>query len=416
MTFTLTIKKINIMRLRSILSIAFVGTALLFTSSCKDDDPVEPTPPPVDPGSSTTELKVAKFTSAPSLDGTLDEMWSNCQVLEGTASVPNLAPRDTYLNSDGEGIEEGIGLFAPYSGEEYDYTLKAGYVNNKIYFLMEWVDGDDSKDRESWYFDGTWKHEHKYANNANDKFYEDKFAFLFPIGEVAGFSSSTCYATCHQASSITTPKDKHTRHYLTVEGQKVDMWHWKRVRGTYAGQIDDQKMSYVAPPYTSGSNGRGGDATGQSGYVNNSQTLNNGTADVSVPKYVIPGETDYYWISEDDFGGSAKLITSVDENGVLYYDGGSIDPADGGFEQGTGNMRIPSVTTRPFTEGRADLDIVAVYTGTGWRCEFTRDLNTGDEDDVVFDITEELDFGLAIFNNAAIAHAIKPNLKMIFEQ
>ena len=107
---------------------------------------------------------------------------------------------------------------------------------------------------------------------------------------------------------------------------------------------------------------------------------------------------------------------AVDADGVLTYDGGTIDPANGGFEQGTGTSRIPSVTTKPFTLGRADIDIRANHTGTGWVCEFTRKMNTQDEDDVVFDINEELSFGLAIFNNAAIAHGIRPNLKMKFEK
>lgn len=216
--------------------------------------------------------------------------------------------------------------------------------------------------------------------------------------------------------SLEKAKDKHSRHYLTVDGQKVDMWHWKRVRGTYAGQVDDQMMNYASPTGSS-ANGRHGDGTGEGGYSGNSQTLNNGTADVNVPLYVIPEQTNYWWIDIDQIAdGTAKMITAVEANGVLTYSGGTIDPADGGYEQGTGAKRIPSVTTKPFTLGRGDISIEAVYTGTGWVCEFTRKLNTGDTDDVVFDITKELDFGLAIFNNAAIAHAIKPNLKMKFEQ
>jgi hypothetical protein len=43
-------------------------------------------------------------------------------------------------------------------------------------------------------------------------------------------------------------------------------------------------------------------------------------------------------------------------------------------------------------------------------------MNTNDSDDVVFNASEEFPFGLAIFNNAAIAHAIKPNLVLKFEQ
>ena len=398
-------------------AILLFGAMLSITSCTKDDDGGE-TPPP-DPGESTTELLVKKFDAAPVMDGTIDEMWGTAQKLVGTTEVPNLAARGTYLNSDGEGVEEALGLFDPYTGEKQDFTMRSGYSGSDIFFLLEWVDGDDSKDRQSWYFDpadNLWKGQHKYANAANDKYYEDKFAFLFPIGEVSGFDASTCYATCHQNLTLENPKDKHTRHYLTTDGQKIDMWHWKRVRGTYSGQVDDQMMTY-AEPTGSSANGRHGDATGEGGYSGNSQTLNNGDVDVSVPLYIIPNKTDYYWISKDDIdNGTAKLITAVDVDGKLTYDGGVIDPSTGGYEHATGTKRFPSVTTKPFTLGRGDISITAVHTGSGWICEFTRKMNTNDEDDVIFDVSKELAFGLAIFNNAAIAHAIKPNLTMKFEQ
>ncbi len=397
-------------------TINFLFAIVFFSAgmmSCTQD---EPTP---DPGESTTELLVKPFSTAPILDGAIDEMWGTAQRLVGVTQVPNLSERGAYLNSDGEGVEESLGLFAPYSGEQYSFTMRAGYSESDIYFLLEWEDGDDSKDRQSWYFDADdklWKGEHKYANHEGDKFYEDKFAFLFPIGEVSNFNTASCYASCHQNLTLEKPKDKHARHYLTVDGEKLDMWHWKRVRGTYSGQVDDQMMTY-AEPTGSSANGRHGDSTGEAGYSNNSQTLNNGQVEVSVPKYVIPNKTDYYWISVDEIeNGTAKLITAVDANGVLSYEGGTINPADGGYEQGIGNKRLPSVTTKAFTLGRADINIQAVYTGTGWICEFTRKLDTNDEDDVVFDVSKELPFGLAIFNNAAIAHAIMPNLKLKFEQ
>jgi len=385
---------------------------------CSNDDGAVPNP---DPGESTSELLVKKFDAAPILDAQIDEMWSGAQKLAGTTEVPNLGPRNTYLNSDGEGVEENLGLFDPHSGEKQAFTLRSGYFGSDIYFLMEWEDSDDSKDRQSWFFnpdDKRWFKEHKYPNAMDDKFYEDKFAFLFPIGEVDGFSTSTCFASCHTASSIEKAKDKHTRHYLTTPGQKIDMWHWKRVRSTYNDRVDDQRIVYKDPPYSSSTNGRGGDANGGSGYSNNKQTLTiTGTdTDVSVPKYIIPDATDYYWIGENQLDTEAKLVTAVDENGVLTYEGGTIDPSTGGYEQGTGAKRFPSILTRNFTGARADITVKVQYTGTGWIAEFTRKLNTGDEDDAVFNPAEEIPFGLAIFNNAAIAHGIKPGLNMKFEQ
>lgn len=397
-------------------SLILLAALLVIQVGCKKD---EETPASTDPGESTTELVVAKFTAAPTMDGQIDAMWSNAKRLKGACEVPTLSARNTYLNSDGQGVEEGLGLFAPYSGEKYDFQMRSGTYGDRIYFLIEWDDSEDSMDRQSWYFDSsskTWKQEHKYANDANDKFYEDKFAFLFPIGEVSGFANSSCYATCHTAQTISNPKDKHTRHYLNVDGETVDMWHWKRVRGTYANQVDDQQMVYDDPAKGSAANGRTGDATGSAGYADNKVTLNNGSSDVSVPKYVMPNTNSYFWINSDDIGTTALEVIAVNSNGVLTLsDNSTIDPNnDSRYTQGSGTRRVPSVITSAFTGGRADIDIQAVFTGSGWVCEVTRLLNTGDADDVIFDPATELPFGFAIFNNAAIAHGIKTNLVMKF--
>ncbi len=377
---------------------------------------------------SSSELLVAKFASPPILDGEIDDVWNVAQKLVGTTEVPKLDPRTTYLNSDGQDVEENLGLFYPYSEDAFknnDFTMRSGYVGDDIYFLIEWEDATDSKDRQSWYFDSgdkLWKQEHKYANAADDMFYEDKFAFLFPIGTVDGFESSSCYATCHGPSlPVAKDKDKHTRHYLKTADQKIDMWHWKRVRGTHNDRIDDQRIKYVEPPYTSSSNGRGGDPDSgngsRSGYSNNKQTLNNGVEDVSVPKYVVPGGTDYYWIPEADLGAAAKLVTAVDADGILTYDGGTIDPTgDADYNQGTGSKRFPSILTRDFLGDRADITAKVTRSATGWVAEVTRKLNTNDPWDVVFDPAKELPFGFAIFDNAAIAHGIKPGLNLKFEQ
>ena len=389
---------------------------MIFVSSCGDD-----TPDVIDPGTSTTELLAKKFTAAPELDGQVDEMWSQCQTLEGTTVVPDAGSRGN-ADFNGDGSAGPVGVFDPYTGESNDFKLRAGTFGDRIYFLLQWDDDADSKDRQSWYFDPSdkkWKGQHKYANDKNDKYYEDKFAFLWAATDVEGFAANTCYATCHQGLTVTDPGQKAARHYTNNPGEVVDMWHWKRVRCTYPPTtVDDQQMVYKEHTGNAGVNGRTGDE-GDKGYHSNSQKLAlDGTgAEVSVPLYVIPGKTDYYWITKDEIeNGTAKLITGVSSDGVLSYDGGTINPADGGFEAATGNKRVPSVWVENFTGSKADIAVAANFTSDGWVLEFSRKLDTGHADDVKFDTSKDFPFGLAIFNNAAIAHEIKTNLLLKFEK
>lgn len=402
-------------QLNALLALLFTGL-LLFALSCGDDDPIV-----VDPGTSTTELLAKKFTSAPVLDGTIDAMWKECQTLEGVSTVPDAGSRGS-ADFNGDGSPGPVGVFDPYTGEANNFNLRSGTFGNQIYFLLEWDDADDSKDRQSWYFDDNdslWKGQHKYANDKDDKYYEDKFAFLWAATEVAGFASNTCYATCHQGLSVTDPSQKAARHYTNNVGEVVDMWHWKRVRCTYPPTVvDDQQMVYKENTGDAGVNGRTGDE-GDSGYHGNSQKLAlDGTGtEVSVPLYIIPNATDYAWITKDQIAdGTAKLVTGITSAGVLSYDGGIIDPADGGYEDGAGNKRFPSVWVENFTGSKADIACFAKHTGTGWIVEFSRNLNTGNADDVTFDVAKDFPFGLAIFNNAAIAHEIKTNLVLKFEK
>ena len=397
-----------------VIAIMVLGSSLIFNTGCKKDPEV------IDPGTSTTDLLAKSFATAPAIDGTIDDMWEECQDLTGTAIVPDAGSRGA-ADFNGDGSDGPVGVFDPYTGEENDFNLRAGTFGDKIYFLLEWDDVEDSKDRQSWYFDATdnrWKGQQKYANDVNDKYYEDKFAFLWAATTVQGFDVNTCYATCHQGLTVTNLGDKSARHYTNNEGEVVDMWHWKRVRCSVEPTvIDDQQMIYKEHTGDAGVNGRTGDE-GDAGYHGNSQTLQlDGTgAEVSVPLYIIPGSTDYYWITITQIdNGTAKMITAVATDGTLTYDGGTINPADGGYEKGTRNKRFPSVWLENFTGSKADLSCSAVHTGSGWVVEFSRKLNTGNADDVVFDVTKDFAFGLALFNNAAIAHEIKTNLILKFE-
>ncbi|MEK7225673.1 MAG: ethylbenzene dehydrogenase-related protein, partial [Bacteroidota bacterium] len=216
--------------------------------------------------------------------------------------------------------------------------------------------------------------------------------------------------------------DGSSRHFTNSPTEIIDLWHWKSVRGGTNGgfQTDDQRMTNLYP------NGRGGDP-GTAAYSNNSQNLvitgSSPAITVSVPKYVIPGRTNNYWVLGTEVtAGTAKLVTAVAANGVLTLsDATTIDPNVGTDYQrvgaGVGAKAIASVVITSYTGSRGDISANATHTGSGWVLEFKRALKTTDAvNDVDFSSLADQYFGCSIFNNADIAHAIKPNLVLKFKK
>lgn len=402
-------KKIKYILLLSL----FVLTVSAWMGCKKETDPdPEPTPTPTAPGTSATELVSLKTTTAPVMDGNIDAGWANCAKLTNTAVVPNIAD------------------FGFYTGEQYSFTMRSMYDASNIYYLVEYSDPKRSEDRQSWYFDtGTklWKQQHKFPVSETDKFYEDKFAFLWPTAttDAANWNSSTCYSSCHDVDK-SLGYNTGKKHY-TDPGEVIDMWHWKLVRTGVTNQLDDQNIISIAnvsaPNATEKKEGgRSADAKTSGGVSDNVQTLTiTGTSiSVSVPKYVIPAKTGYSSISQVEIdNGTAKLITAVDSTGVLTYAGGSIDPrGNTDYANGNGPKRFPSVyNTGALVGSRGDITTYARHTGTGWVVEIQRSLTTTDTaNDIQYDISKTYSFGFAIFENAAIGHGIKPNLLLKFAQ
>ena len=295
---------------RSIFLSIITTTLILFIIilGCEKDDKSS------DPGTSTTELLSKKVSVAPVIDGSVDDSWLESQLLTTEAVVPSVE----------------FDNFKGYVGNTYKVTMRSMYDDTHIYFLAEWEDSKLDASRETWYFDPStkrWKQESRYptfdadGNMIREPFYEDKFALLFNVdNSVAGWNTASCYTSCHSVSS-----EQKVRHYTAKADEFIDMWHWKSVRTEPNGQFDDQYQSYVE----GGGNGRHSDDKVSGGYTNNIQTLSvTGTnEEVTVPMYFIPSRENYYWITQTEIdAGTAKRITAVDENGILTYDGGTIDP------------------------------------------------------------------------------------------
>lgn len=391
----------------------FVASLIYIVSCTKEnqmlDVPVKATT------NSGTDLVSVKVATPPTIDGIIDAQWANSPKLEFSTAVPEVT---------GD-------VFRGYTGNIIpSVTLRSAYDATNVYFLVEWNDPTQSLKRQPWYFNPTTKRwaQEKGAPDFDPTtgallrtaFYEDKLAFLWNINNsVSGWNSGTCYKSCHTGLPAL---DLSSRHFTNFGTEKIDMWHWKSVRGGVNGanQIHDQYQDNTYP------NGRKGDP-GADVYANNTQKLNiTGTStSVSVPKYVIPGRTDNNWILiSETTSGVAKTVTAVDENGVLTLsDATTIDPNVGTDYQrvgtGLGAKYIAGVTINDagYVGSTGDIKCKAIHTGTGWIMEITRALKT---DDAVYDVDfsslSDQYFGMGIFENAQIAHSIKANLRLKFDK
>jgi len=420
------------MKTLKICLIAVIISVISFTG-CTHDDAPDLTQITVDPGvgQSADTLLIKKFATAPVFDGEIDAMWAEVRPLINRATVTPAGDRIITLNgsSNFDASLEPNDLMDPYTGESYKYSLRGGHDGEFLYLLFEWEDDTDSRDRQSWYFNSVtskWQQENKYANHKNDKFYEDKFGFMFPIGNPEGFSGGTCTVTCHGSLALTGVDEddagnKVTRHYMKNEGELTDFWHWKRDRHALAEACDDGYVQWEDDNGFATANGRKNDGnTDINSPYSTSMKFTDGTTNMSGPRYVIPSRENYYWITQAEIdGGTAKEVTAVAVDGTLTYDGGTIDPnGDPAYSQGFGNKRMPSIIINPGlgeSDGRGEVQVRSQHVGSGWLLEIRRKLNTGDPTDAVFTPGESMPFGLAIFNNAAIAHGQTNFLTMTLE-
>jgi Ethylbenzene dehydrogenase len=410
--------------------------------------------------SNGTTLVSLKVTSAPTIDGVIDPMWDNATKLNVVPQVP----------------DPGNGLFAGYIGETYPATLRSMYDNQYIYFLVEWADADKSVFVSTWYFSPAgntagktgWAQEPSSKSfDANgvlirDGFGEDKLAMLWNVdNSTPKFITQTCYASCHVFTpyldySVTPAVLKSNanggNHYTNGANEKIDMWWAHLSKDLVYNQMDDNYQDWAGGPgvtnLTGGSgNGRHVDGivvsgasatwpfaptyttTPAQGSSNNRVSLKlDGTgATVTVPAWIIPNATNYYYIKATDTlaGGTARKITGVSSSGVLTYSGGTIDPTVGtdylqvaGVYAGDGPKCIPSYIASPLINERADITCSAVYTGTGWIVEYKRLLKTADvlKQDIDFSSLQDQPFGMAIWNKSNNQHGIKPNLLLKFQK
>jgi len=440
---------------KTFIVILFLSYIMLFMYCTKSDQVIggSAAPPPV---VSTTELLSYKTASPPKIDGNVENLWDSAAKLSIVPTVP----------------DPGNNLFTGYNGDQYPATIQSMYDDQNIYFLVQYADNTNSVYVATWYFDPgkkLWAQEPtSNTYNVNGQitrsgFGEDKLAMLWNIDfSTPLFASQTCYASCHVFTpytnfSVTPPvavsNASNGNHYTNGASEKIDMWWVHLSRDVIFNQMDDNYQDWAGGPGVTslvGGSGNGRHVDGitvsgasatwpfaptyttspAQGASNNRQNLKlngNGTS-VSVPTWIMPDASNYYYILATDTlpGGKAVKITAVDSSGVLTYSGGTIDPNAGtdyqrtgdGVTGGDGPKCFPSYIASPLLGGRADITCAALYTGSGWIIEYTRKLKTDDalKQDVDFSSLQDQPFGLAIWNKSNNQHGIQPNLLLKFKK
>lgn len=306
-------------------------------------------------GTQQNILTSKKAATPPTLDGTVDELWSQAMPL--TVQLFN-------------------GANFPPDGST-TVTLRSVYSGDMVYFLVQWNDSTKSLRRSPWVKqkDGSWK----TLKDPNDKggdnnlYYEDKFAFLWNI------SSPAFERSVFSAGHIGDAGKPYGTMY-TQDGGLLDMWHWKSVRSQPVGQIDDQYMDGTRYDAKNPNAGRKSDP-GTGGYVDNI------TDDKAGPKFAPKGHaTEALWILDSE----KELIDSA------KYEAGD---------------EMPSIIVAPFAGDRADISSGARWENGVWTLEISRKLVTGSKFDIQFnDMKKTYAFGVAAFDNAAVRHAFSPTV------
>jgi hypothetical protein len=263
-----------------------------------------------------------------------------------------------------EVLVKGRGSFAE---EEVTVTTRAVYTIDSIYFLFKWKDPTESVVKQSWKFDG--------QNWAHMKGDEDRIALLFEITRINGFATKGCTVVCHSPPDV---PSKEWQFATETPAEKGDLWHWKAARSNPYHYADDGWLTVAGNP--SGSyraTGRRADAGDGGDVLNETEdkarplTMQDPSRSPSAPGFLL-------------FEEAVKI-----PDGAIFKAGDII------------TYRLPK---KP-DGSRSDVKAVGRYADGGWTVMLYRKLNTGHDDDVVFNPRKEYSFAMAVFDDSGEDHS-----------
>ena len=291
------------------------------------------------------------------------------------------APELRFTISGGEGFKNG----------DSNVVMKAAYTADTLYILLQYDDPTQSVRRTPYVkqADGTWKKltDPSDTGGDNNKYYEDKFAFIWSIdNSIKGFEQNGCFAACHAGE----PGKPYGNKYTASAGELGDIWHMKSVRGGYIGQVDNQYLDHTRfDKEKSPEAGRKSDPKIAGGYED--VKLVNGKPEFMSKDAKPANKGGTYYLKAED---------------KVPFDDGKFAPGD----------EVASVAVSKFTGERGVIDTQLDYRDGKYTFVLARKLVTGGKYDVQFkDLNAQYPFGFAAFDNAQVRHSVNSGvLKLKF--
>ncbi len=247
--------------------------------------------------------------------------------------------------------------------------LKAAYDDENIVIRAEWSDDNESTLKNAWTYDGN-----TFSKGGD----EDRIMFAFPIENNADFASKGCTAACHNSA------DDEAEWWMGSEdeGLRYDAWQWKAARTNPVGQVDD-KWWGTQEDTDDVESSRHGDSKESGGYSNNR--------------------------NEEQTGPS--FMHGSDLTASYILNGEEIPIETAALEAG---MVIPGYLVSPAIGSRGDVAAKGVWADGKWIVVIKRPLDTGNDDDVVFNPPKPVPFGVSVVDDGGgLEHTVSPEVLIL---
>jgi hypothetical protein len=280
----------------------------------------------------------------------------------------------------------------------FNITLKSVYDANNVYFLVQYPDSNCEQHRGAWAFNaanGAWE---RLSDDYGD---EDEFGFFWNIN-IPNYSRAGCYLTCHGDKMI------------APTGTTADDWRWNATRSNPMGWARDFHLTDDANADPAGGFTKDEGYATNRGYKDNVQTL----GDVQAPLYwkpfsgsggIVVGAPEY--LLQSEIGPTlGQKITKVEADGTLVDEAGNRVPLF---------THIPGwILSAPSGPSWNNIKARGTWRDGVWTVELSRQLNTGQNDDVQFQVGQEYYFDMYIKTRqpGEFAHAQVPVTKFVFVQ